>query len=294
MARNRRRRRKPALSVDWARRQAWPRLSTRVALALSAVAIALIGWADFATGIELRLYTLYFAPIAVISAHAPRRRDGLLAAAICTVVWLFANWHAGMSDYSALVNATNTLVQLSAFALVAFLISSYKDALNSERALARSDALTGLLNLLGFTERANVEIARCRRGRGGLALALLDLDSFKLVNDTHGHAMGDDMLRAVGGILRQRLRRTDVAARLGGDEFAILMPDTSLAGAEGLLESIRDSVATAARFRDLPVTASIGLSMFTDPVPGLETMLRDTDQRMYDAKQAGRNRVISR
>lgn len=279
--------------MDWTRRRAWPRVSARVALALSAMAILLIGWADYATGIEIRIYSLYFAPIAVISAYASRRRDGLLAAAVCTVVWLFANWHAGMSDYSALVNAINTTVQLSAFALVAFLISSYKDALNSERALARSDALTGLLNLLGFTERANVEIARCRRGRGSLALALLDLDSFKLVNDTHGHAMGDDMLRAVGGILRQRLRRTDVAARLGGDEFAILMPDTSLAGAEGLLESIRESVAAAARFRDLPVTASIGLSMFSDPVPGLETMLRDTDQRMYDAKQAGRNRVIS-
>lgn len=279
--------------MDWTRGRAWPRVSARVALALSAVAILLIGWADYATGIQIRIYTLYFAPIAVISAYAPRVRDGVLAAALCTAVWLFSNWHAGMSDYSALVNATNTIVQLSAFALVALLISRYKDALNSERALARSDALTGLLNLLGFTERANVEIARCRRGRGSLALALLDLDSFKLVNDTHGHAMGDDMLRAVGGILRQRLRRTDVAARLGGDEFAILMPDTSLAGAEGLLESIRESVAAAARFRDLPVTASIGLSMFSDPVPGLETMLRDTDQRMYDAKQAGRNRVIS-
>ena len=281
------------MTRDWARRLAWPRVSAQVALALSVLAIALIGWADYATGIEIRIYTLYFAPLAMISAHAPRRRDGVIAAAACTAVWLFANWHAGMSRYPAHVNLVNTVVQFSAFALVAFLISRYKDALSSERALARSDALTGLLNLLGFTERANIEIARCRRGQGGLALALLDLDSFKQVNDTHGHAMGDDMLRAVGGILRQRLRRTDVAARLGGDEFAILMPDTRLAGAEGLLESIRVSVADAARFRDLPVTASIGLSMFSDPVPGLETMLRDTDQRMYDAKLAGRNRVVT-
>ncbi|MGE0861599.1 MAG: hypothetical protein AB7P42_20965, partial [Gammaproteobacteria bacterium] len=112
-------------------------MSARLAVVLSVVTIALIGWADFASGIELRIYTLYFAPIALISAHAPRRRDGLLAAALCTVVWLIANWHAGMSHYSALVIATNTVVQLSAFALVAFLISSYKDALNSERALAR-------------------------------------------------------------------------------------------------------------------------------------------------------------
>lgn len=168
-----------------------------------------------------------------------------------------------------------------AIAAIAWLISSY------------NEALTGLLNSRGLTERAIVEITRSQRSGNNLVLALIDLDHFKQVNDTLGHAAGDAILSEVGDILQRRLRRTDIAARLGGDEFAILMPETDGAGAGVVLESIRKSVAAMAAARNLPLTTSIGACVFTRAPADVDSMRREADKLMYDAKRAGRNRITS-
>ncbi len=199
-----------------------------------------------------------------------------------------------MNKYLSHINLANTMVPMTAFAVIAWLISGYKDALAGERRLARSDALTGLLNSRGLNERASVEIARSQRSGGKLVLALIDLDHLKQVNDTLGHAAGDTILSDVGDIIQRRLRRTDIAARLGGDEFAILMPDTDGAGAGVVLESIRESVAAMAATRSWPLTTSIGVCAFPKVPTDVDAMLREADKLMYDAKRAGRNRITSR
>ena len=164
---------------------------------------------------------------------------------------------------------------------------------------ARTDARTGLLNAAAWQEAAAAEITRAVRARLPLAMVLLDIDHFKAVNDTHGHLAGDQVLRAVAGIITSQLRDYDIAGRYGGEEFAVLLPHTQPGQARRIAERLRMAVAAArltasagdgppARLR---VTVSAGVASLADCGPGLQALIAAADAALYDAKAAGRNRV---
>jgi diguanylate cyclase (GGDEF)-like protein len=157
------------------------------------------------------------------------------------------------------------------------------------RHLADHDALTGLPNRRRFEEELARHLAHVRRyGPEGAAL-VLDLDCFKPVNDTFGHAAGDRLLARVACVLRERLRATDVVARLGGDEFAILLPRVDAAGASAVARSLVDTVRAEALTADARgVTVSVGIIAFDERAPAVpEGILAAADIAMYDAKAAG-------
>jgi diguanylate cyclase (GGDEF)-like protein len=157
------------------------------------------------------------------------------------------------------------------------------------RHLADHDGLTGLLNRRRFELELARHLAHSRRyGPQGAAL-VLDLDRFKPVNDTWGHAAGDRLLARVACVLRERLRTTDVVARLGGDEFAVLLPCADRAGAEvvarSVVETVRAEVLAAGAD---PVTVSAGIVLFAEGTAfDVEGALAAADLAMYDAKSAG-------
>ena len=161
---------------------------------------------------------------------------------------------------------------------------------------ATRDTLTGLANRRHFMERLAEEIARARRAGHPLSLAIADVDHFKHVNDTHGHAAGDAALRVLGGLLKRQQRASDLPARYGGEEFTILMPETDLAGAATAMEDLRQRVEGTAV--DGPVeepiqqTISIGVAGLQQGDTA-DTLLQRADAALYRAKAAGRNRVIS-
>lgn len=159
--------------------------------------------------------------------------------------------------------------------------------------LAHRDALTGLHNRRWLQARLEDELARQRRSCQPLALLLLDVDHFKHVNDTLGHAEGDNVLKGVARCLQAGSRATDAAARFGGEEFVVLLPDTPLEGALAVAEKLRAAVAQAPGM-PLPVTISIGVAM---ALPGdgraAAALLERADRALYAAKAAGRNRVVS-
>ena len=126
-----------------------------------------------------------------------------------------------------------------AFGSVALLAAAQRDWLRRERAISRTDGLTGLLNGRGFYEAAAVELARSSRYRHPLTLAYVDLDDFKEINDRLGHARGDAVLVAVAHALRRACRSTDLVGRLGGDEFVVLFPETDRDAAEAALVKLR-------------------------------------------------------
>ena len=266
-------------------------VSETQAIAVAGLVTALVGYADYATGVELRIFPLYFIPIAIVSWTSSRIAGGF-SALLCGTVWVGSNVEAGMADLSSVITVANFFVMLLAFLIVAGLISSNKESLRRERLLSRHDMLTGLLNSRGFLDRAATEVSRARRSRGFLTVALLDLDRFKEVNDTFGHASGDALLSEVADICRRRLRSTDIAARLGSDEFAILMPDTDPDGARVVLEIIRRFVANTAAARGLLVTVTAGAYAIKDVPADVDALLRKADETMYKAKRAGRNRVV--
>jgi diguanylate cyclase (GGDEF)-like protein/PAS domain S-box-containing protein len=156
------------------------------------------------------------------------------------------------------------------------------------RHMADHDPLTGLLNRRGFNRELESHITRTRRQGISGALAIVDLDNFKLHNDSHGHAAGDLLLVAIADTLRERLRASDVIGRLGGDEFAVLLPDLSREHANLLTSSLLDHIKRTAS--DTAVTASIGLVCFeTLEDVTAETAMACADSAMYSAKGRGRN-----
>ncbi|HKF63900.1 MAG TPA: EAL domain-containing protein [Dongiaceae bacterium] len=159
--------------------------------------------------------------------------------------------------------------------------------------LARFDSLTSLPNRATFTERLTEAMARARRGGGGLAIHILDIDGFKAVNDTLGHPTGDSLLQAIGKRLKGTVRSTDTVARLGGDEFAIIQTDvTDASGVDLLASKLLRRLAqpyTIAE-RRLNVSVSIGITLLSPRIRDPEMMMAHADLALYRAKQEGRNR----
>jgi diguanylate cyclase (GGDEF)-like protein len=169
-------------------------------------------------------------------------------------------------------------------------------------AKARTDTKTGLLNAATWEYEAERELARAVRTHGPLCVALLDLDHFKLVNDTHGHLVGDKALRAVSGVLQEQMRSYDRAGRFGGEEFAVLLPQTHEAQALAIAERLRMVIAALSVPVDeddqegacVRVTVSIGVAALDQAGTAgtdLTTLLAAADSALYRAKQDGRNKT---
>ena len=163
------------------------------------------------------------------------------------------------------------------------------------RWMATTDLLTGLLNRRAFLESTGREVARAKRYNDALSVILLDVDHFKHINDRRGHAAGDMVLAAVGKLLNTAVRTCDIVARWGGEEFVLVLPSTTLEGAEQVAERVRE-LLECAEIKDgngdlVPVTASFGVATYMGGET-LEQIVDRADRAMYLAKSGGRNRVV--
>ncbi|MBK8619662.1 MAG: diguanylate cyclase [Anaerolineales bacterium] len=175
-------------------------------------------------------------------------------------------------------------------------ITKLKNVQNELHLLANSDSLTGAVSRGHFMELANSEIQRAIRYKRNFSLILMDMDCFKKVNDTYGHASGDQALITLKKICEHDLRKMDIFARLGGEEFALLLPETSQKIAAALAERLRASLestniqADSSKFK---VTISMGVAEFRGQRPDtLEALFHRADKALYKAKSDGRNRVV--
>ena len=160
--------------------------------------------------------------------------------------------------------------------------------------LATTDPLTGIPNRRAFFESIEHERARLTRYPGEAAVLMIDIDHFKQINDTQGHAAGDAMLCHIVRQVRKLLRESDMLARLGGEEFAILLPQASREGALGLAERVRKVLEdTPLNYNDVPIhiTASVGVTIMTHTDSSTDKTLSRADHALYEAKNKGRNRV---
>ncbi|HYM61494.1 MAG TPA: EAL domain-containing protein [Thermoanaerobaculia bacterium] len=194
------------------------------------------------------------------------------------------------STSRALIDPTTGLIQ--EIVSVTRDISERKKAEEQIEYQAYHDALTGLPNRLLFRDRLTVALARARRQNQNAAVMFLDLDRFKVVNDTLGHSFGDELLKAIAERLRRSLREADSIARMGGDEFTILLTDLASGEdaamiAEKLLEAIAQPLLLEGQ--QLFLTTSIGIAVFPTDGETAETLLRSADSAMYRAKDSGRN-----
>lgn len=193
------------------------------------------------------------------------------------------------------------LVALGAEAIFIFrplttYIRTYADELKK---MADTDSLTGVLNHRSFLYAGEKELRRTRRHQKPMSIALIDIDHFKKVNDTYGHAAGDEVLVTFAEIIKSCIRLEDEVGRLGGEEFALLLPHTPLVGAELVVERVRTLVEqtpiqTQSSEQPIYITASIGLTEIDSEAIDLEAALNIADKAMYEAKNTGRNKVVVR
>jgi len=165
--------------------------------------------------------------------------------------------------------------------------------LSQEEERARTDVLSGLSNRRAFDAELPNFIDRAQAIGSGLALVAIDLDHFKPVNDTLGHAAGDFVLKEVGKILREGVRKSDLPCRIGGDEFFVILSDTTEAGARARAEVLRAAIETFSHpgnEQGIRITTTMGGTLLRPPEK-LEDFVRRADEALYAAKRAGRNRV---
>ena len=162
------------------------------------------------------------------------------------------------------------------------------------RAMMVRDSLTGLLNHTTTNEQLSIELSRMQRGNMSLAFALIDLDNFKLVNDTYGHPIGDQVLKNISNMLKERLRMTDLIGRYGGDEIAVALPNISASNAVLVLDKFRRSFSQTKQIYaggNFKVTMSCGVAMFPD-FKDVSSLTEAADEALYAAKSKGRNKVL--
>ncbi|MCW8998405.1 MAG: YfiR/HmsC family protein [Kangiellaceae bacterium] len=170
-----------------------------------------------------------------------------------------------------------------------------KSANNKLFELATTDGLTGLFNRRHFLEQAQKELLRNKRNNFTSVMLMMDIDHFKNVNDTYGHLMGDTVIKTVGDILLESMRKYDIVGRLGGEEYAMMLMDCDIKVAQDiakrLCERIEQTEFSTNEYTIKNVTVSIGLSEVTESDVAIEYSMIRSDKALYQAKQAGRNQV---
>jgi diguanylate cyclase (GGDEF)-like protein len=246
---------------------------------------------DYLVGPEFVLAILYLFPI-LYAAWFLGLTGGLLAA---VASWLAALHNAGVftselhkQPLHVLFNAGSTL---AFFCLTAWLSGQLSDKQKKLQQLVDVDHVTGAATARRFYALAENEVYRLARYRHPLTIAYLDVDNFKRINDTLGHAAGDTVLKMLVTAIQDDIRASDCVARLGGDEFAILLPETSADAARTLITKIHTKLNERMQGSRLPVTFSIGVVTCLQET-SVNEALKKADALMYEAKRAGKNSIV--
>ena len=253
-------------------------------LLLSGVAVL-----DYITGVELSFSLFYLLPISLLS-WAVSGTFGVMVAFISAAIWLSVDILSGAEYSHAFVYFWNTVIRLGFFLLSVFMIRLGK-AIEREKMFARTDFLTGALNPRFFHELAQMEIDRSVRYNRPFTIAFIDVDNFKTINDTYGHAIGDTVLRVIASNMQENLRKTDIVARVGGDEFVVLLPEIDMKAAPIVISNMQKALSKEMKKNNWPVTLSIGALSATAPHLSVDEMLGMADQMMYKVKNSGKNNI---
>lgn len=266
------------------------RMSRAVILALAALGLLAVGGLDLLTGYEVSLSVLYLGPVALAAWYAGRS-SGITVAFLSCLSWYVADVVTGHPYSNQAIPVWNALVRLGFFLITALLLTTLRASVRTQEELARKDALTGLYGRREFDARLEIELARVQRRKGAMTLAYVDVDDFKAVNDKHGHAGGDRVLRIIAAVLRESLRETDIVARLGGDEFALILPDTDGTTARQVVSRLERTCREIPVVSDWGITCSIGVVTCMDSVLSQEQIVATADQVMYQVKRSGKGAV---
>lgn len=267
--------------------------------------VALLQWLGFAVVLYGVLpYSVFGAILLLVTGIGPLFTIGFAFylwyqrrphASVFAVGWVLAHLGSmlGTLRVTGVLPNSDLILHLPAIGCaIAFACFTWSIAhrLSVERIYAYTDFLTGLANRRLLSSQGEMEYDRARRYGHPLSLVLLDVDHFKSVNDTWGHAFGDKVLRKLAEHCRNESRTSDLVIRLGGEEFAILLVETPIAEASKIAERVR-LAQMADKLEGREITVSLGISELLPDDRGIEDLLQRADAAMYRAKEAGRNRI---
>lgn len=259
-------------------------------LAFAFGVVILLGIGDYLTGFEFSFSFFYLIPVTMI-AWALGRESGLTFSVLCAAVWLTSNQLSGQEFSHPVIGVWNTLLRFGFYSVVTILLTELHHALEEERLLANTDPLTGALNRRSFNEIAEKRMILAEVNRRPYALVYIDLDNFKTVNDTLGHAVGDLVLKTVVDTIQRQVRNADFFARLGGDEFAIMFTDIDPKHVELIAQRLQASLLEQMRKQAWEITFSIGVMTVLSLPESVDKLVSLTDALMYEVKGKGKNAI---
>ena len=246
---------------------------------------AAIFWHDYMVSPFMSFELYYFAPIAITAWYVGRVPSYVLATlSSLTRAHLYGTLSQKDSQW---LYAYDFLLDTLLFFLVAYLILQFKRLVSELTKESQTDHLTGVNNRRHFFGAGAAELSRSFRYKYPLSLIYIDIDDFKRVNDSHGHARGDQLLADLGKAMREGLRAGDILGRIGGDEFAILLPHTNLEQAERFVQRMCIELEASVAPFDPPVTLSIGVAVYLGDKPlTIDDLMSKADKSMYAIKHA--------
>ena len=291
------------LSPLWLNSLGKHQLASWALMLLLMISMAISIHAGVGTEYNIHLYYILFAIVPI--ALFPRRqwKSALLLCLLNTAIYIYYNTHSITSPPSfqpldaewklLIISCVSTSVACTTFFLFWLADSIAERSENDIEKMAMTDPLTKLPNRRAFEVVLKQEIAQSMRNGDPLALAMLDIDHFKKINDTYGHDVGDDVLRYVAKMLMGTTRSSNMIARIGGEEFCMLLPNTILGDAVEVIGRTRLMIEECAYIhngQELKITISAGVSL-VDVLQPIENAYKISDDALYRAKKNGRNRV---
>lgn len=261
-------------------------------------AVALISGLLVLTGFASSPFVMLFALAAVAAALAHGPQAGLAAAGLATAAFGGVLVLDPRLQTYGPEDALRLSIGLGFTWLLAFVAIAYaghqRRAVAHALALSRTDPLTSLFNRSQLFVTLEQEVSRTRRSDRGFCMLMIDVDGLKAINDTTGHLRGDEVLRALGAVIRSSIRNVDSAYRYGGDEFVVLLPETEIVGAFVVAEKIRagaEEVGLALSASEPMTSVSIGLVSHPEDGMSAEELMTAADRAMYQAKKLGKNQI---
>jgi diguanylate cyclase (GGDEF)-like protein len=266
------------------------KISGKALIALTLFTTLSLGVVDYFTGFELSFSFFYLIPV-TMTAWAISRNAGLASSVLCATVWLISNLLSGQTFLNFFVGVWNTLILFGFYAIVAILLTELRQSLEEEQLLANIDPLTGAMNRRSFNDIAEKKMIVSEVNRRPYTVTYVDLDHLETINDEHGHATGDLVLKTVVDTIRKQIRNGDLLARLGGDEFAILLTDMDEEDAKRIVPRLQLALLKQMTTNEWEITFSIGVLTFLTMPASADSMISLADALMYEVKTDGRNAI---
>lgn len=252
--------------------------------------LLLISYLDYQIHPKVSLSIFYLFPVSLITWFVSREA-GFIISGLSTIAGFVTKLRSDTLASGVLIPFWNATVMLMIFLIVSSLLIKLRETLQQEQTLGRTDSLTGVANKRLFLELAGMEVKKVNRYRHPLTVINLDIDDFKLFNQSLGQNLGDKLLYTAAQSLKNSIRETDIIGRIGGDELSIILPGIGYDLAHSVIDRLKNQLLESMESNQWSVTFSIAAVTFVNPPNSIDEMLHQADHLMYLIKNNGKNQL---